>query len=284
LVKYKKGDFDAALNDYDQAIKFDPTVPTNYNNRGMAKKKKSDLTGALADFDKAISLNSQSATFHFNRASARDDNGDLDGAIADYDQAVQINPASPKYCYSRGWAKFIKGDLAGAIADYDQAIKLGPENPDAYLNRAYAQYAGGHSSEAEADFHKALGLKDADQDYPRFFICLIKMENPALKSEAVQELADYLPTRPSDAATWPLQVGLFLTGKLAENDFLKAADSSDAKQNADHHCEAYFYVGITHEIAGDKAGARPFFQKSVDTNVIGFSEYQISRTKLQASE
>jgi lipoprotein NlpI len=250
----------------------------------MAKEKKGDVPGALADYDKAISLDSKNAMFFFNRGSARDGKGDLDGAIADYDQAVQLRPNSSKYYNNRGWAKSKKGDPAGAVADYDQAIKLQPENPDPYLNRAYAQYAGGHSAEAEADFQKALELKETDHDYPRFFICLIKMENPVLKAGAIQELSDYLPTRPSDATAWPLQVGLFLTGKLPESDFLKAADSSDAKQNANHHCEAYFYVGITHEIAGDKAGALPFFQKSVETNVTGFSECQISRAKLKASE
>ena len=107
------------------------------------------------------------------------------------------------------------------------------------------------------------------------------MENPDLKTGAIQELSDYLATRPADANAWPLQVGLFLVGKLPESDFLKAADSSHAQQNANQHCEAYFYVGRVHEIAGDKAEAMSFFQKSVETNVKGFPEYLISQAKLK---
>ena len=273
-----------AIADYNQALALDPKDSQAYNNRGLEKYRKNDLDAALADYDQAIKFDPSDPVSYDNRGTDKEDKNDLEGAIADFAQAIQLNPKSPKYYNSRGWAEYLNGDFAKAVPDFDQAIKLKPENPDPYLNRAYAQYAGGHTAEAEPDFQKALDLKSTDHDYPRFFICLIKMPDPALKAGAIQELADYLPTRPSDATAWPLQVGLFLTGKLPESDFLKAAQSSDAKQASNQQCEANFYVGIMHELAGDKAGAQPFYQKSVETNVTGFSEYQISRAKLKASQ
>jgi lipoprotein NlpI len=178
----------------------------------------------------------------------------------------------------------MKGDPAGAIVDFDQSIQLRSDNSDAYLDRAYAQYATNHLTEAQADFQKALDLKSSDPNYPRFFICLIKMNNPDLKAGGIKELSDYLSALPSDAAPWPLQVGQFLTGKLAESDFLNAANSSDATQNTNQHCEAYFYIGSMHELAGDKAGALSFYQKSVGTNVRSYPEYQISQDKIAAAK
>jgi lipoprotein NlpI len=71
---------------------------------------------------------------------------------------------------------------------------------------------------------------------------------------------------------------------LSQDDFLKAANSSDLQNSQGQHCEAYFYVGIKHLLVGDTVAAKLFFQECVDTNMKTFYEYQMAQAELKRSE
>ena len=52
-----KGQYDRAIEDYDQAIRLNPNYAEAYNNRGLAKRAKGDFAGGDADIAKAKQLN-----------------------------------------------------------------------------------------------------------------------------------------------------------------------------------------------------------------------------------
>src|SRR5262245_66345265 len=56
-----KGDYDRAVQDYDQSIKLDPNYARAFNNRGVAYQKKGEYDRAIEDFDASIQLNQQYA-------------------------------------------------------------------------------------------------------------------------------------------------------------------------------------------------------------------------------
>jgi lipoprotein NlpI len=114
------------------------------------------------------------------------------------------------------------------------------------------------------DFRKAFGM-DSSREYDRFSIWLIRARLGEAEA-ATTELQSYLPgraTRKPD--NWPGKVGRFLAGQLPEPDFLAAAKNSDSKREAGQLCEAYFYAGSKRLLAGDKATAEEYFQKSIAT-------------------
>ena len=54
---YNQGDYQAAISDYDEAIRLDPNDERAYYNRGAPKANWETLEAAISDYDEAIRLN-----------------------------------------------------------------------------------------------------------------------------------------------------------------------------------------------------------------------------------
>jgi tetratricopeptide (TPR) repeat protein len=281
----RKGNLDEAISDYNQAITLNPEDAIAYENRGNAKSRKSDLNGAITDWTQAISLNPTNAITYNSRGFAEYQNGNVDASIADFDQAIKLDPNYARPYGNRGNAKFERGDLDGAVADFDQAIILpGTNDAGIFMDRGVVNYLDRHPQDALADFQKAAELKFTYSDYPRIYSWLVKSEEADQVVKADKELRDYLNIRQGQTNDWPVQVGHFLLDEMSHDDFLKAADSTDAKKSSEQHCEAYFYIAIKHLRAGNSASAKLSFQQCINTNVKTFYEYRMACIKLKQVE
>ena len=98
----KKGEFDKAIADYNEAIRLDPKHATTYYNRGLTYGKKGDHDKAIADFTEAIRLNPKDAEAYYSRGCTYGEKGDHDKAITDYTAAIRINPKNGYIFYARG--------------------------------------------------------------------------------------------------------------------------------------------------------------------------------------
>lgn len=90
VLFHNRGDWDAAILEYTQAIRLNPNYDLAYRNRGLAYVGK----------------------------------GDYDRAIMDYTQAIRINPNYIAAYNSRGIAYRNKGDMTKANADFAKAREL----------------------------------------------------------------------------------------------------------------------------------------------------------------
>ena len=203
-------------------------------------------------------------------------------AFASLSKAIELNPTFAPPYLNRGDLKAEENDLPGAIADYSQAIRLDPRNVVAYCYRGYAYYTDGELQNALLDFRKSLAIAPGDSDdYPRFFIWLIEARMPNQMTMADKELGDYLHTRTRKEDDWSLQVGHFLIGELSQDDFLKAAYSTNEKKTKGRLCEAYFYIAMKLDLMGDSMGARSFLQQCIGTNQKDYTEYQVAQSLLK---
>jgi tetratricopeptide (TPR) repeat protein len=282
-VKLDNGDLDGALADYTKAIELKPDYAVAYSNRGIAKERKGDLDGALADYTKAIELGPGVASRYCNRGDLKQTKGDLAGALADYSKAIELKPDLAAAYVGRGNVERAKDDFGGSAADYSKAIELNPKDGRTYHDLGCLQYDRHDWASALADFEKSAELTPGldESDYSQFRLWLIRTRTGETQ-KANDRLLSYLAGRKTrQASDWPLTIGHFLAGQLAEADFLSAAKNSDPKVESGQMCEAYFYAGSKHILSGDKTTAQDYFQKSLDTNQKDFLEYESARAEMR---
>jgi tetratricopeptide (TPR) repeat protein len=157
-------DYDAAIEDYDEAIRLDPENPIPFNNRGNAWANKEDarvgrpqdarepakpveggqpvarqgemIERAFADFDEALRLDPDYADAFNNRGTTWSDRRHYRKALADYAEAVRLDPKHAIAFDNRGktWANL--GEYEKALADFEESIRQDKEYAPAYNNRA----------------------------------------------------------------------------------------------------------------------------------------------------
>ena len=99
-----QGDYNGAINKYNETLKFKPNFDTAYNNRGNTYHRMKNYTAAIADFNKAIELNPNLAETYNNRGLVYQNMQNYNAAIADYNKAIEINPNYAEAYNNRGVA------------------------------------------------------------------------------------------------------------------------------------------------------------------------------------
>src|SRR5260221_354658 len=130
-----KGQYDRAIQDYDQAIKLNPKFAKAFANRGGAYFSKGQYDRAIQDYDQAIKLDPSYATAFNSRGFTYLKMKKFDLAVADFDAALKRDPKQSGPLYGRGLAKRMNGDAAGGNADIAAAKRLDPD-----VARAFERY------------------------------------------------------------------------------------------------------------------------------------------------
>jgi tetratricopeptide (TPR) repeat protein len=155
-------EYDAAITDFDEAIRLNPNFATAYNNRGFAYARKGNLEQALTDYNEAIRLDPNQANFYSNRGDAYRAKGEDRQAIADYDAALKLNPSLDVVLHNRGSARLAVGQYDQAAADFSEAIRLAPNDARAHYQRGVAHRALKAYDRSAADYAEALRLAPED--------------------------------------------------------------------------------------------------------------------------
>ena len=126
-------------------------LAVDFSNRGLAYKKKGQWDKAIGDYDEAIRLKPDFAFALNNRGNAYYGKGHFDRAIKDYDLAIRLKPDFSEAFGNRGNVYRKKGQIARAIKDYDKAIKLDSQEADYYNDRseAYSELAAQDRAKAK---------------------------------------------------------------------------------------------------------------------------------------
>jgi tetratricopeptide (TPR) repeat protein len=99
VLKLRRANYDAAILDFNQAVRLKPDMGEGYVNRGAAAIGQHRYPESLADLNKGIALGvDEPAKAYYNRALAYEGLEDAKAAYFDYRKAVELSPdwAAPR--------------------------------------------------------------------------------------------------------------------------------------------------------------------------------------------
>jgi tetratricopeptide (TPR) repeat protein len=91
-MAYEKGDYAAALEEYQAAVRIDPSQPTYWHNLGLTQYQLGQLGEAETSLRKAIELHGMYADAHFNLALVLDRQGRVRDALGACTRALELDP------------------------------------------------------------------------------------------------------------------------------------------------------------------------------------------------
>ena len=190
-----------------------------YTSQGDAHLGKGDYDKAIQDYNQAISRDPKSARALAGRGAAYLDKGDYDRAIQDFNETLRLAPEAARSFNGRGSAYFAKGDYSHAIQDFNEAIRLNPKTGRALMNRGIANMYAGHFPEAQQDLIQNLQL-DPKDPYRAMWLYLARAKAGTDGKAELKTNASGL-----DLSKWPGPVIQLYLAQSTPEDVLHATGS-----------------------------------------------------------
>jgi protein O-mannosyl-transferase len=158
IFRYKAGNYDAALQDFDKTIAVDPDFILSLYYRGIIRHLRGDDPGSLKDFDTVVARYPTFAAAYDERGKTKVALNDTAGALADFTTAIQYDAYRVFAYNNRGSLEIDLDNPQAALADLDRALSLDPGYADGYFTRGQAKSKLGDAAGACADWHTAQSL------------------------------------------------------------------------------------------------------------------------------
>lgn len=212
----------------------------------------------------------------------------LTEAIEQCDALVRTHDQDPWAYRHRANAYRCMGKYAEAASDYTKAIELVNEDGGSnavwlHYQRATPLWILGRVEEAEGDYRRVrVDLAKPGYGDARLYILLRDQER---LNEAKEVLSRALQQVVS-TDRWMKAIYACVAGRLDPEDLIRDALERD---NREHQCEAYYYAGETHRLAGRLEEARRCFEKCIETGVVfdldhslePMNEYDLAQWRLR---
>ena len=135
--------------------------PQEIISEGVSLAARGDHEAAIAQYDEAIQSGMESGFAYRQRGASYHALANYEAAIADFSAAVDLNPDDVNAYIARANSHRWSGDHAAAISDYDEAIRVNDTDADIYELRAAAHDALGNEEAAASDRATSADLRSA---------------------------------------------------------------------------------------------------------------------------
>ncbi len=157
-ILHEAGQFDAALEFFDEALRLKPDFCQAWFGRGNVLQKLKRLHAALGAYEAALALSPDHPDISTNRGVAFYELGRNAEALAAYETALCLKPDFPQALLNRANVFLRLAQPALALADCDAALRLMPDYLEALSSKGIALRDLGRFEEAIAAFDRALAL------------------------------------------------------------------------------------------------------------------------------
>ena len=156
-VRAKRGEFDAAISDFNACLRLEPKKAAAYFARGCAWGEKKQYYRGIRDLDRCIRIEPHFAVAYRVRGAFWLTLGDAERALADFNKDVRFDGSAEAASY-RAMAWIRKGDAAKAERDLERAIRLAPENASYQATLGCVRLWAGNDDGAIEAFNRATEL------------------------------------------------------------------------------------------------------------------------------
>ena len=175
---YEKGDYKAALDNFNKAIELNPKYAIAYISRGATYSNLDKHSEAIIDYSITIELNPKYAmASYYNRGLSYYELGKYNEAILDYNKVIELNPKYVDAYKNRAAGYFRLGNEDKSILDYSKAIELNPKDAYVYYIRAAIHSLLGHNENAIKDLSKAIEINPDLRKEAKTDISFLYIEN-----------------------------------------------------------------------------------------------------------
>jgi tetratricopeptide (TPR) repeat protein len=152
---------DAAIADYDAALKAQPDFAEAFDGRAWIYMTRSGYDAALADLNKAIELlpPSSAGIARYYRGYAFLKLNNYPQALADLNEAQRLQPNNADIYLARGDVEQAQENYDAALRDFDEFSKRAPKDARGPISRGSVLDAMGRSQEALSAFEGAVALE-----------------------------------------------------------------------------------------------------------------------------
>ncbi|WP_404786715.1 tetratricopeptide repeat protein [Altericista sp. CCNU0014] len=197
---YDLGHYEEAIASFDKALQIKPDYYQAWVNRGIFLNNLERHEEAIASFDKALQLKSDDNQAWNNRGIASGKLGHHEEAIASFNKALQIKSDDHQVWNNRGIAFGKLCCHEEAIASFDKALQIKPDDHQVWNNRAATLGNIGRNEEAITSFEKALQIKpDEYQAWNNRGMALV---NTGRNEEAITSFNKALQINPNNYQVW----------------------------------------------------------------------------------
>jgi Flp pilus assembly protein TadD len=154
-----KGQVDAAIPEFRQAIALRPRFWGHYDALGLALYRAGRFAEAAVAFEQVTRLQPDNAMGFQRLGTTYHAAGDVSNAVLNYQRALQLSP-TPKAYANLGFLYYRQGKFAEAAAAYEQALALDPGSHLTHHNLGDVYRRLGRRQEAQSAYAKAVDITD----------------------------------------------------------------------------------------------------------------------------
>ncbi len=282
-----KGDFDAAIRNYKEALTLDPNHENSKKSiQNIAKKlynaankdyKGGNLEAAMKKYNQVLSINGRIYQAHFQLGVLYKKMGNITQAIQSYQAALNIKKTYDKGWYALGIAYKENGDMNNAKMAFEEAVRLNSKYYKAHKSLGEIFIDLQQYDAAVKSFKTAINYKS---DYAAAYHALgITYGKGKLEdySRAVEALEQAVKLNKREVLSWYSLAESY--NELGECEKAKEAaqEAIDLKKNFGG---GHFQLGIAEycNATGNKNSAINHFERArKDRQWIKMAEYEIDK-------
>jgi tetratricopeptide (TPR) repeat protein len=203
---------------------------------------------------------------HLDRGWDLVQRGDSRGAEVSARRALEIDAQSPEAYNLLGYVAALQGEFEDAIEHYRQAIALDDTYLEAMLNAAEVYiHPLGEYDQAILMCDLALDLAETDDEIVDALLLKFDALLGRNQIDEARILCSRFPKGPFENPNHAFLVGraLYEVGSLEE----AAPLIEDAAKSNPQNAEAYYYLGLVRDDAGDASGATQAFLRSRELDI-----------------